>query len=322
MNQNITEDELKNYEELMDIGNEENKPDHDKLNKLLGHKNKFSFFKRYKIGKLSINIIIPLIILLIIIYFVIRYLFSYNATFKLIKVKSKKEIIEKAGDIIIETIQKNINPKISLSIGGLPKNIYKYLIDKYEENEISFINTTFFNLYEYCGLDKDSKKSSWYYIKDNLLDHIDINESNIYLIKSFGESCEENADLYKEVLNNNIIDLQLINLDQNFNLGINGPGIAIESKTHITKLSQIKQNEIADMFDIEMNEVPKEGITQGIDDIIKSKIILVVAQGKENAEGLKNIMKGKVDIEKPVSTLKNHVGTVYIVADEEACSLV
>jgi len=322
MNQNITEDELKNYEELMDIGNEENKPDHDKLNKLLGHKNKFSFFKRYKIGKLSINIIIPLIILLIIIYFVIRYLFSYNATFKLIKVKSKKEIIEKAGDIIIETIQKNINPKISLSIGGLPKNIYKYLIDKYEENEISFINTTFFNLYEYCGLDKDSKKSSWYYIKDNLLDHIDINESNIYLIKSFGESCEENADLYKEVLNNNIIDLQLINLDQNFNLGINGPGIAIESKTHITKLSQIKQNEIADMFDIEMNEVPKEGITQGIDDIIKSKIILVVAQGKENAEGLKNIMKGKVDIEKPVSTLKNHVGTVYIVADEDACSLV
>ena len=322
MNQNITEDELKNYEELMDIGNEENKPDHDKLNKLLGHKNKFSFFKRYKIGKLSINIIIPLIILLILIYFVIRYLFSYNATFKLIKVKSKKEIIEKAGDIIIETIQKNINPKISLSIGGLPKNIYKYLIDKYEENEISFINTTFFNLYEYCGLDKDSKKSSWYYIKDNLLDHIDINESNIYLIKSFGESCEENADLYKEVLNNNIIDLQLINLDQNFNLGINGPGIAIESKTHITKLSQIKQNEIADMFDIEMNEVPKEGITQGIDDIIKSKIILVVAQGKENAEGLKNIMKGKVDIEKPVSTLKNHVGTVYIVADEEACSLV
>ena len=321
MNQNITEEELKNYEELMDIGNDENKPDQDKLNKLLGHKNRFSFFKRKKLRKLLINIIIPLLVLLIIVYFLINRIFSYNATFKLIKVKSKKEIIQKAGDIIIETIQKNNNPKLSLSIGGLPKNIYKYLIDKYEENEISFINTTFFNLYEYCGLEQNSTKSNSYYIKDNFLDHIDINQSNIYLIKNFGESCEKNAEFYKEILNNNEIDLQLINLDEKYNLGINGPGIALESKTHIAQISQFKQNEIAKMFDIEINDVPKEGITQGIDDIIKAKIILVVAEGKENAEGLKYIMKGKVDIEKPISTLKNHVGIVYIVADEEACSL-
>ena len=46
-------------------------------------------------------------------------------------------------------------------------------------NEISFCNTTFFNLYEYCGLDKNSKKSNFYYIKDNLLEHLDINEINI-----------------------------------------------------------------------------------------------------------------------------------------------
>ncbi len=86
-------------------------------------------------------------------------------------------------------------------------------------------------------------------------------------------------------------------------------------------MSEIRKHDIAERFDIEIKDAPKEGITQGIDDIIKSKIILVVAEGKQNAEGLKNIMKGKVDIEKPSSTLKNHVGIVYIVADEDACSL-
>ena len=75
------------------------------------------------------------------------------------------------------------------------------------------------------------------------------------------------------------------------------------------------------MFGIEINDTPNEGITQGIDDIIKSKIILIVAEGKNNAEALRNILKGKIDIEKPTSTLKNHVGIIYIVADEEACSL-
>lgn len=321
MNQKITEEELKNYEELIDIGNDENQPDQDKLNKLLGHKNKFSFFKKKKLGKMLINIIIPLIIVIIVVYILIKNIFSYKATFKLIKVKSKKEIIEKAGDIIIEIIHKNLNPKISLSTGGLPKNIYKYLIDKYEDNEISFINTTFFNLYEYCGLEKNSKKSNSYYIQDNLLDHIDINESNVCFIQSYGQSCEENAVKYKEIIENNDIDLQILNIEDNNNLGINYPGIALESKTHIVQLDQNRKNEIANMFGEEIKDVPSEGITQGIDDIIKSKNILVVAKGKENAEGLRNLMKGSVDINKPISSLKNHVGIVYIVADVDACSL-
>ena len=63
------------------------------------------------------------------------------------------------------------------------------------------------------------------------------------------------------------------NIDDEFNLGINGPGVALESKTHIAQLSEIRKHDIAERFDIEIKDAPKEGITQGIDDIIKSKII-------------------------------------------------
>ena len=321
MNQNITGEELKNYEELIDIGNEEKKPVPDELHKLLSYNKKFSFFKINKLGKYLLYLFIFSIILIIIIYILFKYLYSYNATFKLIKVKNRNNISETAGNIIIETIKNNLNPKISLSVSGLPKKIYKYLIDKYEENEISFINTTFFDLYEYCGLKNNSKLLNSYYLKDNFLNHIDINEENIYLINTFGQSCEENAEKYKEILKQNEIDLQLINLEKNYNIGLNKPGISFDIKTHITQLSQNKRNEIAEMFDIEINEVPSEGITQGISDIINSKNILVVAEGKENAEIVKNIMKGNIDYDKPISALKNHVGIVYIIADEDACSL-
>ena len=60
-----------------------------------------------------------------------------------------------------------------------------------------------------------------------------------------------------------------------------------------------------------MNNIPLFGITQGINDILKSKIVLVVASGKEKAEGIKNLIKGKPDKEIPISALKNHVGMVY-----------
>ena len=71
-----------------------------------------------------------------------------------------------------------------------------------------------------------------------------------------------------------------------------------------------------------MDNIPLFGITQGVDDVIKAKIILVVASGKEKAENVKNLIKGKADKEIPISALKNHLGLVYVVADEDACSLI
>jgi glucosamine-6-phosphate deaminase len=320
MNQNITEEEVKDYVELTDIGNEENQPDPDKLNKLLSHSRKFPKLKIFKIGKGSIAIIVSLIIIIFFVYISIKNIFGYSAKFKLIRVRNKQEVSKKAGDIIIDLIQKKSNSKISLSSGVLPKSIYKYLIDKFQDKEISFENTTIFSLDDYCGLNSDSKKSHSYYIKDNLLDHIDIKQKNIYLINGDGDSCKENADKYNKLLEENEIDLQLLTLENDFNLGFNEAGTSFDSKTHVMELSSHKKEQIAELFDFESNNIPTYGITQGINNILNSKSILVVASGKEKAEGIKKLIKGGADIEVPISALKNHLGLIYVVADEDACS--
>ena len=321
-NQNITEDEIKNYEELVDIGNEQNLPDSDKMNKLLSHNRNFKSLKKLKIGKWALTLGLPLIIIIVIVYILVKNVFGYNAEFKLIRVKNKQEIAKAAGDIFIEILKKNEYPKISLSSGALPKSVYKYLIDKFQDKEISFQNVTFFSLDEYCGLNSDSKKSNSHYIKDNLLEHIDIDEKRINLINGFGENCQENAEQYNDLLNRNNIDLTLLSVENDVNLGLNSPSTSFDSKTHITELTQKKKEEIAELFDYNMNDTPLFGITQGINDILKSKIILVLASGKEKAEGIKNLIKGKADKDIPISALKNHLGVVYVVADEDACLLV
>ena len=320
--QNITDDEIKNYEELIEIGNDENKPDHDKLNKLLSHKKKFpKILKNLKLGKWAITLGLPLIIIIIIVYILVKNVFGYSAEFKVIKVSNKHEIGKAAGDIIIEILEKNSYSKISLSSGYLPKSIYKYLIDKFQDKEVSFENVTFFSLDEYCGLNTGSKKSNYYYIKDNLLDHIDIKEKNINLINGFGDNCQENAEKYNNLLDRNEIDLILLSIGDDVNLGMNGPGTPFESKTHITEINQKKKEELAELYDYNINNIPLFGITQGINNILKTKIILIVASGKDKAEGVKNLIKGKPDKDIPISALKNHEGIVYVVADYDACSM-
>ena len=321
--QNISEDEIKNYEELIDIGNDENKPDTDKMNKLLSHSRKFpKNLKKIIFSKWAISIILPVVIIIIIVYILVKNVFGYNAEFKVIKVKSKQEVGKVAGDIIIDLLQKNLSPKISLSSGALPKSVYKYLIDKFLDKEISFENTSFFSLDDFCGLNPDSKKSNYHYIKDNLLEHIDVNEKNINLINGFGDNCQENANKYNDLLSRNEIDLFLLSVEVDGYLGLNGPGTLFDSKTHIIELNQKKKEEIAELFDYNMNDIPLFGITQGINDILKTKIIIVVASGKEKAQMVKNLIKGKADKDIPISALKNHMGIVYIVADEEACSMI
>ena len=98
MNQNITEDEVNNYEELIEIGNEENKPDPDKLNKLLAHSQKFpKNLKKYKIGKIAISILLPFFFIFIIVYILVKNVFDYGPKFQLIKVKNKQKIGKVAG---------------------------------------------------------------------------------------------------------------------------------------------------------------------------------------------------------------------------------
>ena len=69
MNQNITEEEVKDYVELTEIGNDENKPDPDKLSKLLSHNRRFPKLRNLKLGKMTITFIIPLIIIILAVYF-------------------------------------------------------------------------------------------------------------------------------------------------------------------------------------------------------------------------------------------------------------
>lgn len=322
MNNKTTEDELKNYEELIDMDKKCNNLEQDKLNKLFSNKKRIiQSLKKLKLKKVIIIILILLFILIIFGYILFKSFFGNNVKLKLIKVKNKQEISQVAGDIIIDIINKNPNPKISLTSGSLAKRIYKYLIDKYEDNDISFLNTIFFSLDDYCGLDSNLKKSNYYFIKDNLLEHIDVNKNNVYLINTLSDNCKQNADIYNELLSENQIDLYMINIGNNFNLGLNEPGTLFDSKTRVIELSLKQKEDIAELFDYDIKKIPVFGITQGIDNILNSKNILVVANGKEKAEGIKYLIKGKFNKDIPISAIKNYLGVIYIVADEEACSL-
>ena len=91
-----------------------------------------------------------------------------------IKVKNYKELSEKAGKIVIDEILEKPNITIGFATGATPKGLYKELVKAYKNKQIDFSKVKSYNLDEYYPIKKTNKKSYYYYLFNNLFNHINI----------------------------------------------------------------------------------------------------------------------------------------------------
>lgn len=190
------------------------------------------------------------------------------------------------------------------------------MIDKYNNNEISFKNTTTFNLDEYVGLSPSNKNSYHYYMHNKFFKHIDIQENNTHLLNGGSEDLHKECIEYENLIRKlGPIDIQILGIGENGHIGFNEPGTSCSSRTHLIDLkeSTIKAN--ARFFD-SVEEVPRQAITMGI-----GSIILLIASGERKAGALTRLIEGDINEDSPASILQQHPDAT-IIADGAALNKV
>ena len=232
-----------------------------------------------------------------------------------------EEMSQKAADIIIEFLKKKPNAILGLATGSTPIGLYKILIAKNKEKLISFKDVKTYNLDEYCGIPKNHEQSYFTYMNKNLFDHIDINKNNTHLPNSEGDP-KVNSENYEEELNQITIDIQLLGIGSNGHIGFNEPGTDFNIGVHEVDLTENTIKDNARFFENDINKVPKKAITMGIKNILNAETIILIANGKNKANAIKNIMSGIVDKNIPSSALNLHKGKVYVIVDKEAASMI
>ena len=227
------------------------------------------------------------------------------------------------GEAIIRLVRKNPKAKIGLATGTTPEGLYKYLINKYEKNEVSFKDVQFFSLDGLCGLPKTDKNSYYYILTNSFLNKIDAQEKNIHLLNEEGSSLEDfekNAQAYNELLAKNQLDLQLLSFGENGHIGSNEPNTDFDLLTHVVEITPETREKKKAIFG-SLEKTPKYAITQGIKNVLQAKEIIAMAKGKAKAKAVNEIVNGVYTKNCPISVLKNHPkATVY--TDEEAGELV
>ena len=238
---------------------------------------------------------------------------------ELIIVNDYDEMSLKAANIIAELIKKNPNAKLGLATGSTPIGTYNELIKKNKNKEISFKNITTFNLDEYIGLAKNHPQSYYTFMYENLFKHIDINIENTHLPKGEGDS-KLNLENYENLLSKNKINLQILGVGRNGHIGFNEPGTDFNTGVHDVNLHNKTIADNARFFENDINKVPKKAITMGIRNILDAENIILIANGTNKADAIKNLMSNKADVNIPVTALNIHKGKVYVIIDKKAAS--
>ena len=238
---------------------------------------------------------------------------------RLIRAKDYNDVSRKAANIIASVIQLKPDCVLGLATGSSPVGTYQVLIKKYENGELDFSKVKTVNLDEYVGLSKDHDQSYAYFMRNNLFDHVNIDQANCNIPSGLTEDPDAECAAYDKLIGELHTDLQLLGMGPNGHIGFNEPDEIFTPGTHCVKLAEstIDANQ---RFFASRDDVPRYAYTMGIWGIMQAKKILLVANGKNKAAAIKAAVTGPIDPKVPASILQLHPDCT-IVADEEALSL-
>lgn len=240
---------------------------------------------------------------------------------RIYRTKNSADMSREAANIISAQIIMKPDCVLGLATGSTPIGLYKQLIEWYQKGDLDFSEVRTINLDEYKGISRENDQSYYYFMHQNLFDHVNIPEGNTHLPDGMALDPEKECDRYNNLIQSmGGVDLQLLGIGHNGHIGFNEPGDSFDKQVHCVNLTEstIEANK---RFFASADEVPRQAYTMGIGNILQAKKILIVANGEGKAEIVKKAFFGPVTPQVPASILQLHQDVV-LVADEAALSKV
>ena len=235
--------------------------------------------------------------------------------------EASKAVAQQIAALIKTKEQKNEPCVLGLATGSSPKGLYAELVRMHKEDGLSFKNVITFNLDEYYPMEPNSINSYVRFMKELLLDQVDILPEN-YNIPDGTLTKEQIADYcadYEDKIEAlGGIDLQILGIGGNGHIGFNESGSLQNSKTRLVALDHITRVAASKDFS-GLNNTPRTAITLGVKKIMEAKQVILMAWGEGKSNIVRASAEGTVTNQVPASFLQEHNDAVYVL-DKEAAS--
>lgn len=212
---------------------------------------------------------------------------------------------------------------LGLSTGKSPVGIYRELVRMHREESLSFKNVVVFSLDEFYPVNAEEDHSRSRAMREELLKHVDIEENNIHLLSGnvpLDEISSYCRGYEEKIAEAGGIDLMLLGIGADGQIGFNEPGTFVNTKTRLVALSNNTCKVIADDIRIGDN-VPNRAITMGLTTLLSARQVIMFAWSEDKSKALERVVEGAVDIAVPASVMQTHPNVEFVVSEDVAVEL-
>jgi glucosamine-6-phosphate deaminase len=242
---------------------------------------------------------------------------------RVVILESSESVTQFAADEVCLLLKdrnaKGFGAVLGLATGGTPLGLYRELIARNARREITFSNIETFNLDEYIGVPPDNPCSYHYYMLENLFKHIDIDLAMTHVPITHGVDLIKSAEAFElKIEQAGGIDLQILGIGTDAHIGFNEIGSSLGSRTRVKTLTERTRQDNARYFG-GIDDVPLTALTMGIQTILESQSILLLATGTGKAKAIRDTVEGPITASVPASALQLHPN-VTLAIDRDAAS--
>lgn len=238
---------------------------------------------------------------------------------KILVFEKEEHLDAYVGEYICHFIRNHSQPVIGFATGSTPLGVYRYFIDNYQAQKVSFRQVKAFNLDEYVGLTPSHPRSFASAMKNELFSYIDILPENINALDGSKEDMIQECQRYESLIDGNPIDIQILGIGMDGHIAYNEPGSPLDGACHVVDLHQESIESSLDYGFDHIEDVPTQGVTQGIGTIMKAKQLIMMAKGEKKADLVKRMIYGEVTSDFPSSIIQRHPN-VIVCLDRSAAS--
>lgn len=218
---------------------------------------------------------------------------------------SRGALARKAAERLAGVLRKHSRPVLLLPAGKTVVPVYRELRRLHAAGRAPMARATTFNLDELCVPSEDPR-SFRSFMDRHLFSKVDLPRNQIRFLRGDAEDpARECARYERRLTRDGPPDVAFVGIGANGHVAYLEPGRVLAPRTSLVRLSSATRRALAGDG---VRPVPREALTVGLESILASRAILLVASGSKKAPAVAAALDGPVTPRCPASFLSLHPG--------------
>lgn len=221
-----------------------------------------------------------------------------------------ESLSQRAAELVVDQLKVKPALLLGAATGNTPSGLYARLAAKSRENPSTFTALRVLKLDEWLGLPMNHPGTCETYLRTRLIEPLRVGKDRFFTFNSDPADPQAECQNIAHLLDTQgPIDICILGLGMNGHIAFNEPAPSLTPHAHIASLAESSQQH---PMVAGSGIHPVSGLTVGMADIMRSRLILLLISGASKREIVRQLLSQRITTALPASLLWVHPNAICL----------